>query len=478
MTVTSFRMLALSQLHESKLNPRKSYDKDRLAELTASIKTKGVLQPIVTRPNADGFEVVCGARRLRAAREAGLTEIPAVVRELSDVEALEVAVIENLQRADVHEIEEAEGYEQLMKLHKQTADDLAAKVGKSKAYVYARLKLLALSPAGRKAFYEGALNASTALLVARIPGAKLQEQALKEVTELDYRGDRMPVRQAAEHIQRRYMLQLKSAPFSTKDPKLVAKAGACGECPKRTGNQPELFADVGSADVCTDPQCFNAKKEAHYQVLRDEARAKGQEVIEGKEAKTIKPYSYGDIRGYSRLEDTAWSDATGQTKVSALLKKVPDVPVKLFEDPHTRELVKVVETADGALVATMLWEQLCEAGADGSEHLAIAYGWIEPANHAKGKQARGRDYQELRRIAERFPALSAQELWRVLIDLALAWYVDSDYSERPAQPKELYEAAARHGVDPAAIRAEVLASLKAKAEETKTVTKAKAAKKR
>lgn len=88
MSIAAFRMLALDQLHESALNPRKSFDAERLAELADSIRTKGVLQPIVARPNADGFEIVCGARRFRAAKSAGLTELPTIVRELTDTEVL------------------------------------------------------------------------------------------------------------------------------------------------------------------------------------------------------------------------------------------------------------------------------------------------------------------------------------------------------------------------------------------------------
>lgn len=366
--MTAFRMLTIEQLHESSINPRKSFNKERLDELTASVKAKGVLQPLVVRSNADGFEIVCGARRYRAAKAAALTEIPAIVRELTDGEVLEVAVIENLQRDDVHPLEEAEGYERLLKLPGYTADSIAEKVGKSRAYVYAQLKLCALSPAARQAFYDGKLSKSTALLVARIPVAKLQEKAAKEISEPDHRGDGLPYRQAMEHIHRNYMLRLKEAPFMTTDPKLLPKVGACGECPKRTGNQLELFEDVGSADVCTDPACFSSKREAHFAVIRRAAEAKGQEVISGKAAK------------------------------------------------------------------------------------------------------------ELKRVSERFPALSSQELWRVLIDLVLAWHTDADSSDRPDQPKELHAAAARHGVDAAAIRTEILAAEKAKLEEAKAAAKEKATK--
>ncbi len=146
---------------------------------------------------------------------------------------------------------------------------------------------------------------------------------------------------------------------------------------------------------------------------------------------------------------------------------------RLTADPST------VSTADGAMVAAMLWEQLAEVGDDGAERIAIAYGWIDPPkpDDKKGKQAGYRDYQKLIRISDRFPTLSSQELWRVLIDLTLTWHVDRDYSERPTDPKELYAAATRHGVDAAAIRTEILAAEKAKLEEAaKAAAKEKATK--
>src|SRR6266446_24067 len=103
--------LPVAKVSESKSNPRKSFGD--MAELIESVRTKGVLVPVLCRPSADGWELVFGARRLRAAQAAGLAEIPAIVREITDREVLEVQVIENLQRADVHPLEEAEGFKAL-----------------------------------------------------------------------------------------------------------------------------------------------------------------------------------------------------------------------------------------------------------------------------------------------------------------------------------------------------------------------------
>lgn len=240
---------------------RKHLDKAKLAELAESIKTVGLLSPIIVRIIDGVFEIVAGERRYLAAKLAGLEHIDASVRDLTDDQVLEVQLVENLQREDLHELAEAEGYEALQKLN-HTAEAIADKVGKSKAYVYARMKLLALCKDARKAFYEGKLSASTALLLARIPNDKLQAQALKENTQDRWDGP-MSYRAAAEHIQNNYMLRLSDAGFKTEDPELVPAAGACGACPKRSGNQKELFGDVKGADICTDTVCFAAKRQAH-----------------------------------------------------------------------------------------------------------------------------------------------------------------------------------------------------------------------
>lgn len=360
-SIGQHQSIPLVFIQPSPTNPRKHFDEAAHNELTASVRKHGVIQPILVRAGTSPttrrvlWEIVAGERRYRAAAAAGLEEIPAIVRELSDVEALEIQVIENLQREGLHPLEEAEGYELLMQKHGYTADDLAVKVGKSKAYIYARLKLCALPNEARKAFYAGTLNPSTALLVARIPNAKLQLQAVKELTAADHRGDPMPVRQAAEHIQRTYMLRLAGAPFKIDDAELLPKAGACTTCPKRSGNAPELFADVTSADVCTDTDCFQAKREAMWTRAREKAIAEGKTVISGKEAKAIRPQPYSPVGGgYRALDDTCFEDPKHRT-IAKVLGKAADKVGALLEDPHTHELRPIVSN-------TALAEALKAAG--------------------------------------------------------------------------------------------------------------------
>ncbi len=173
--LAGLQTIPLSAITPNPLNPRKHFDKDALNELAESIKTHGVRQPILVRPKGkDKFEIVCGERRFRASKLAGKADVPAIVDpDLSDGQALEISILENLQRQDVHPLEEAMGYKALMDMSKdpaaaQTADAIAAKVGKSIGYVYARLKLLALIPAGREAFLSGRITAGHAVLIARL----------------------------------------------------------------------------------------------------------------------------------------------------------------------------------------------------------------------------------------------------------------------------------------------------------------------
>lgn|SRR5574341_1020599 len=168
-----FRMLAVAELREAKLNPRQTYDQEKLAELTASIKAHGVRTPLLVRPlkgKVPGFyEIGAGHRRYRAAKAAGLELVPAVVQEMTDPEFLELLTFENLQREDVHPLEEAEGYRQL--LNSKGGYDvarIAERVGKSVKYVYDRMKLLSLTRAAQDEFRAGHITAGHAILLARL----------------------------------------------------------------------------------------------------------------------------------------------------------------------------------------------------------------------------------------------------------------------------------------------------------------------
>lgn len=284
--------LPITEIVASKTNRR--IDKDQLKELAESIKTHGVLSPVMVRPVNGEHEIVFGERRLRAAKAAGLEEIPVIIREMTDVEALEAQIIENCQRQDIHQLEEADNYRTLHEDHGYPVEEIAAKVGKSKRTIYARIQLCTLAAPARTAFLAKQLTPSTALLIARMP-APLQNKATKDLTTEGY-GKRKPretpmsFREASDLLQRDYMLRLSEAPFPTADAQLVPAASSCTTCPKRTGNQRELFDDVKSADVCTDPGCFKAKTNAQWARIKADAESMGYEkVLSDTEAKKVFP---------------------------------------------------------------------------------------------------------------------------------------------------------------------------------------------
>ncbi|HEX8795479.1 MAG TPA: ParB/RepB/Spo0J family partition protein [Polyangiaceae bacterium] len=345
--------LELLTIRESPTNPRKTFKQAELEELAADIKKRGVLQPVMVRPAPDGegHELIFGAKRFRASSLAGVEAIPAIVRAMTDAEVLETQLVENAKRSDIEPLEEAEAFEALHKKHGYSVEDLAAKLGKSIGTVYARLKLCALVPGARKALAEGKITPSTALLVARVP-PQLQLEAVKELepcggrryhdADVDNGEDPLGAREAARIIQDRFMLRLADAPFDKGDPELVVRAGPCTTCPKRTGNQPELFADVKSKDTCTDPSCFKQKRDAHWIELRRKAEKSGQRVLSDKEAKKV--FTYGDRVAYgSNFVDLDEKEYVGgkQKTYRQLLGKGADVPVVLArtEEGTIKELV-------------------------------------------------------------------------------------------------------------------------------------------
>lgn len=344
-------LLGIDTICPSPCNPRKHFDDASMLELIESVKKHGVIEPILVRfwpadytnypTPLPMYELVAGERRWRAAKAAGMQLIEGKIRHLTDHEMLEIQIIENLQREGLTALEEAEGYERMTKEYGYTTDQIADKIGKSKAYVYGRLKLTALCHDARKAFDAGRLTASTALLIARIPTTALQEQATLEITNTY--GGVMSYREAAEHIHRNFMLELNKAPFPPNDGDLLPTAGTCKLCPRRTGNAADLFDDVKNANVCTDPECYQAKVKAHKAREIKAAKDQGIKVITGKEAEKIMPHgmqcSLG--AGLVALDDTTFVDGK--------MKKYRDIigdqkpPVTLVEDKRSGGMVETVE---------------------------------------------------------------------------------------------------------------------------------------
>jgi len=272
-TITEYRDLPLAVLTESTTNPRRIFENSALRELAESIRVQGVLSPLLVRPlNERGFEIVAGARRYRAAQMAEAETVPVRIVNLTDAEALEAQLVENLIRADVHPMEEANGFRALLNLEepRYSIEQISVRTGKTPAFVAARLKLTELAPVVVEAFYRDEIGTGHALLLAKLQPAQ-QEEALTACYQEQYgSGNKakrvlLPLRHLQQWIEHNILLELATAPFSKEDAQLVPEAGSCIECPKRTGHNTLLFADMGTAhpNSCSDPKCYAAKLESY-----------------------------------------------------------------------------------------------------------------------------------------------------------------------------------------------------------------------
>jgi len=246
------------------------------------------------RPSPDGadgtYELVAGARRFRASKLASKSTIPATVRDLTDAECREIQLIENLQRTDIHALDEALGYRALRDINPDsyTVEAIAATVAKSPSYVKGRISLAELIPAVQTAFYDGKLTVAHALEIARLQ-PRDQERALMECFPdhrsagsilKDRKAEALTVRQLRDWIEREIHLDLKNVPFDSEDANLLPAAGACSACPKRTGNNPLLFPEIRNKSLCTDPACYQAKVQAFVQLRVGPLVKEGQQPLQ------------------------------------------------------------------------------------------------------------------------------------------------------------------------------------------------------
>jgi ParB/RepB/Spo0J family partition protein len=284
---------------------RKTFTPASLNEMSNSILEKGVVQPIIARlvsaiedeerraaalKTGAKYEIVAGERRWRGSKLSATTAIPSIIRDLNDHDALLIQTIENAQRENPHPLEEAGQYDELLRKGPTTVKELAARTGKNYTYIYGRISLLRLPERMKAALRDQKVSLPVALLIARIPNAVVAEEAAKRILKGDSYGHPLTLRNAQQFIFEQCMMQLKGAPFDPKDKTLVPDAGPCALCPKRTGNEKELFADVGRADVCTDIVCFRAKCDAARARLLANAKEEGKAVLSSEESAQLYPH--------------------------------------------------------------------------------------------------------------------------------------------------------------------------------------------
>ena len=500
--------VALDELHESPWNPRKHFPQASLENLAQSMREVGPLAPLLVRPwPAGGYEIASGHRRRRAAVLAKLTNVPVIVKQLTDQQLLEILTIENLQREDVHALDEGEGYRTLMKQAGYSIETVAAKIGKSASYVYQRLKLAEMIPKAKEAFLADKISTGHAILIARLQ-PKDQEEALKTCMQL---GD-MSVRHLAQWIEQNVHLDLSSAPWDKAAPALLPPAGACTTCPKRTGFVPELFPDIKKKDTCTDRGCFQAKTNAYAEQIRKQLEAKGEKLLDL--SGEWHHYNKSD-RGVPKQEwcEKVKAGSCPSTRMGIVINQGgehrigevfpvcvdrkcrihhPDREFRLhrgnsYVPSPGKEIAKRLHVAIREKVKAPLPRAMLEVVAgrffDDIWHelrveIVKVWGW------ADAKKARSLAYG--RTLTAHLPKMSQDDLARLLVDLAVSRELHGSTYTPPGQVNPLRAAAKIYGVNEAkiqaAVRKELAEKLKVKKDrekkakaQAKPATKEKAA---
>jgi ParB family transcriptional regulator, chromosome partitioning protein len=195
--VSQSRELLIDEISPNRFQPRKYFDDDKLEELVKSISENGILQPVVVQKSVNGYELVVGERRWRASKKAGLKKIPAVIREVSDAQALELAIIENIHRQDINPIEEAEAYARLADNFALTQEMIAKKVGKSRTAVANILRLLNLPRSIKEDMISGKLSMGHARALLGLEEARQAQALCKEIFKED-----LTVRQTESRVNK------------------------------------------------------------------------------------------------------------------------------------------------------------------------------------------------------------------------------------------------------------------------------------
>ena len=290
----AFRVIALKEIEPPRDNTRKQLDDAKLKGLAESIRQDGVWQPILVRelakPKANGarFRIVFGERRYHAAKLAGLKEIPARVKAMDDEEALGAQIVENLQREEIHPLDEADGLLRLKELKNLGVPDLAQRVAKDARYVARRLALTNLIEEARDDFRKEHLTLAHALEICRLT-PEIQAEALAACYEQKYEWDQKEgahrsipdkdkparhVRYLQEWLAQNVYLNLHQSPFKLDDARLRADGLTCVNCPQRTGRDKALFDDIREGDTCLNPPCFQAKLQTFVQLRKADLDAK------------------------------------------------------------------------------------------------------------------------------------------------------------------------------------------------------------
>lgn len=329
------QLVKLSLIDADPHNPRKDFPKEELQELAHGISLRGVLQAITVRPVVGGrFRIVYGERRFRAAALAGLQDIKAEVRNLTDIEAADMQLEENLRRADLSPLEVAGGYQRQLDLGR-TMEQVCQRAGRKRSAVYAQLQLLNLGPEGRKSLGEKRVTASVAELVAAYPKS-VQPRALS-IVEGPKWDSPLTYREARAALERELLVDLRKAPFDLKAEGIPCVAKSCAACPNRVGNQPELFPDAKNKDACCSPVDYRTKVFAD---ARAGIEAKGWKMMKPEEAEGLffnaGAGAVDQKSGYVETSESCHEDAQNRPYKELLQPEQLKKLVRVAVDAHAK----------------------------------------------------------------------------------------------------------------------------------------------
>jgi ParB/RepB/Spo0J family partition protein len=256
----AYEHVPIANIEVSPLNYRKYFDQKALEDFAQELAAHGILSPLLLRPApSGGYELVAGERRFRAAKIAGIVNLPALIRELSDELVIELQLAENLQREDPHPLHEAQAVSRMQQTGK-TIEEIAARLGKSKGFVYSRIKLSGLIEIMQDIFLANKITVNEAYQVARLSPDSQYEFYEEYCTDWQDNDFEFPGSYAID----RFRYDLTRAPFDIKDKTLVAEKGACTNCPLNSATLKTLFPEMAKESVCSGRECYLNKCRQHY----------------------------------------------------------------------------------------------------------------------------------------------------------------------------------------------------------------------
>ncbi|KKN73582.1 hypothetical protein LCGC14_0398980 [marine sediment metagenome] len=334
------------------VQPRKFFDEKKMEELTKSVKEKGILQPILVRKSGKKFDLACGERRLRAAKAAGLSKIPSIIRKLTDAQIMEIQFVENLQREDLNPIDEAQGLQGLIKKCGYTQADLADRVGKSQAYIAKRIRLLTLPEKIQRAISREIITPGHGVVILRLGDVEDQLRIFKEMVE-----KKLSIRNAENYLGMQFGNRLQDAPFDKKD---------CVKCLYNGDRQLDLFdKDTHLKSKCLNGECYKKKVGQVVKARIDKLKKKGYKVITNDEFR--KKYGTAekdctDLRtyyssGYTNLGEKYKTECLGGCK---------DYLVVADDDGSVNKEICTKKECYRSLVAGAKRQKAKEAGPEGN----------------------------------------------------------------------------------------------------------------